>query len=164
MLPETLVEADGNEETRTGVTSVFDGPAPTFRTFETAEAEAEALVQWLRDRIARDAVPPSEVVILLRHERDLMPLSETFEAEAVRVLPMHDAKGSEYRAVAIAGLSDGNLPDESRILSARDEAQLDEIMNTERHLLYVAATRARDYLWMSGVNPVSEFFSDLLDR
>jgi len=35
-------------------------------------------------------------------------------------------------------------------------------MNTERHLLYVAASRARDHLWMSGVTPVSEFLEDLL--
>jgi ATP-dependent exoDNAse (exonuclease V) beta subunit len=47
------------------------------------------------------------------------------------------------------------------LLGARDEAQLDEIMTTERHLLYVAATRARDFLWMSGVDPISEFLADL---
>lgn len=35
-------------------------------------------------------------------------------------------------------------------------------MTTERHLLYVAATRARDFLWMSGIAPVSEFLADLV--
>jgi len=54
------------------------------------------------------------------------------------------------------------VPLENRLLTANDEAQLDEIMNTERHLLYVAASRARDHLWMSGVTPVSEFLEDLL--
>jgi ATP-dependent exoDNAse (exonuclease V) beta subunit len=37
---------------------------------------------------------------------------------------------------------------------------LHEVYETERHLLYVACTRARDYLLVSGVEPVSEFLDD----
>jgi len=44
-----------------------------------------------------------------------------------------------------------------------DEADLKEVYDTERHLLYVACTRARDYLHVSGVNPASEFLDDLSD-
>lgn len=33
-----------------------------------------------------------------------------------------------------------------------------------RHLLYVACTRARDHLWVSGVEPVSEFLDDLVSN
>jgi ATP-dependent exoDNAse (exonuclease V) beta subunit len=47
-------------------------------------------------------------------------------------------------------------------LEARDEGMIDEIMATERHLLYVAATRARERLWVSGAGTVSEFLEDLL--
>jgi ATP-dependent exoDNAse (exonuclease V) beta subunit len=36
-----------------------------------------------------------------------------------------------------------------------------EVYETERHLLYVACTRARDYLLVMGVNPASEFLDDL---
>jgi len=32
---------------------------------------------------------------------------------------------------------------------------------TERHLFYVACTRARDRLLVSGVSPTSEFIQDL---
>ena len=80
----------------------------------------------------------------------------------VRVMTMHAAKGAEYRAVAVLALDQDMVPLEARFLSANDEARLDEIMNTERHLLYVAASRARDHLWLSGVAPVSEFLQDLL--
>ncbi|WP_425044651.1 UvrD-helicase domain-containing protein [Primorskyibacter sp. S87] len=164
LLPETLVEADGNEESRTGVTSVFDGPVPTFRAFETSDAELEALVEWVRDRLTTDGVPPSELAVLLRNEVEVERYAEVLSVENVQIILMHDAKGAEYRAVAIGGLNDGTLPDEMRLLAAKDEAQLDEVMNTERHLLYVAATRARDHLWMSGVAPVSEFLVDLLEE
>jgi superfamily I DNA/RNA helicase len=85
-----------------------------------------------------------------------------FEDMGLRVSTMHDAKGSEYRAVAVARLDQRIIPDESRLLASRDEGELDEIMTTERHLLYVAATRARDFLWMSVSEPASEFFCDLV--
>jgi superfamily I DNA/RNA helicase len=42
-----------------------------------------------------------------------------------------------------------------------DDADLEEVYNTERHLLYVACTRARDYLLVTSVAPASEFLDDL---
>jgi ATP-dependent exoDNAse (exonuclease V) beta subunit len=48
--------------------------------------------------------------------------------------------------------------------SIRREVELDEVYATERQLLYVAATRARDRLVISGVTPASEFLGDLQDR
>jgi superfamily I DNA/RNA helicase len=35
------------------------------------------------------------------------------------------------------------------------------VYNTERHLLYVACTRARDHLLVTSVRPASEFLDDL---
>jgi ATP-dependent exoDNAse (exonuclease V) beta subunit len=37
----------------------------------------------------------------------------------------------------------------------------EEVYNTERHLLYVACTRARDHLLVTSVDPASEFREDL---
>lgn len=51
-----------------------------------------------------------------------------------------------------------------RIDTAADEAELTEIYNTERQLLYVACTRARDQLHVSAVKPESEFLEDLLQK
>ena len=42
------------------------------------------------------------------------------------------------------------------------DADLEEVYNTERHLLYVACTRARDHLLVTGITPVSEFVDDFL--
>lgn len=42
-----------------------------------------------------------------------------------------------------------------------DDSDLEDVYNTERHLLYVACTRARDFLLVTGINPVSEFLGDL---
>jgi len=50
---------------------------------------------------------------------------------------------------------------QERIENVGDDADLQEVYDTERHLLYVACTRARDGLWVSGVEPASEFLGDL---
>jgi ATP-dependent exoDNAse (exonuclease V) beta subunit len=42
-----------------------------------------------------------------------------------------------------------------------DDSELQEVYDTERHLLYVACTRARDWLMVTGVAPASEFLDDL---
>lgn len=49
----------------------------------------------------------------------------------------------------------------SRIVAVAGEADLDEAYNTERHLMYVACTGARDRLLVTGVAPGSEFIGDL---
>ena len=52
------------------------------------------------------------------------------------------------------------MPSQHRIESVTDEADLEEVYDTERHLLYVASTRARDQLLVSAVDPGSEFPED----
>ena len=74
---------------------------------------------------------------------------------------MHRAKGLEFRAVAVMACDDEVIPLQERIESVADDADLEEVYDTERHLLYVACTRARDHLMVTGVNPSSEFLDDL---
>jgi superfamily I DNA/RNA helicase len=73
---------------------------------------------------------------------------------------MHLAKGLEFRVVVVLACDEGVLPLEERVVDVADEFELDEVVATERQLLYVAATRARDRLWISGVAPASEFLEE----
>ena len=43
-----------------------------------------------------------------------------------------------------------------------DNADLQEVYDTERHLLYVACTWARDYLLVTSVESASELLDDML--
>jgi superfamily I DNA/RNA helicase len=72
------------------------------------------------------------------------------------------AKGREFRAVVIMACEQGVLPLDERVEDAADEAELDDIYETERRLLYVACTRAREHLLLTGVTRVSEFLDDFL--
>ena len=79
----------------------------------------------------------------------------------VSVGTMHLAKGLEFRAVVVMACDDDVIPLQERIESVADDSDLEDVYNTERHLLYVACTRARDHLLVTGVEPASEFLDDL---
>lgn len=165
LLPPRLLEVGGDEDRRTGVTSVFHGPHPVMKTFENADEESQAVGNWLKQRV-QDGVRPETIAILVRSEAELPRASLARRQsghEDIMVCLMHDAKGQEFRAVAVIACDADILPNEDRLLGASDERELREIFDTERHLLYVAATRAREHLWLSAVDPTSEFLEDLLD-
>ncbi len=82
-------------------------------------------------------------------------------ANSIKVANMHLAKGLEFRAVAVMACDEGVLPCDARIGDAADEAELDDIYETERRLLYVACTRARERLLVTGTAPASEYLADL---
>jgi DNA helicase-2/ATP-dependent DNA helicase PcrA len=62
------------------------------------------------------------------------------DADALRLTTVHQAKGLEYAAVFVIGLADGLFP----LRRAIDNGDVEE----ERRLFYVAATRARDELYL----------------
>jgi superfamily I DNA/RNA helicase len=59
---------------------------------------------------------------------------------------MHLAKGLEFKAVAVIACDEDQLPLRSRVAVVAEEIELDDVYATERHLFYVACTRARDRL------------------
>ena len=90
-------------------------------------------------------------------------LSDNIEVtpDRLSIGTMHLAKGLEFRAVVVMACDDEIIPSQERIENVADDADLEEVYNTERHLLYVACTRARDHLLVTGVEPASEFLEDL---
>ena len=79
----------------------------------------------------------------------------------VSICTMHLAKGLEFRAVVVMVCDDEIIPLQERIETVGDDADLNEVYDTERHLLYVACTRARDHLLVTSVEPASEFLDDM---
>ncbi len=174
LAPESA-DVDGNVEDRRGTVSAFNGAPPIVRLFADAREESEAAAAWLRERRAEGAGAEA-IGVFVRSERELdraraavrgagLPFRVLGEggkaAGGVSVGTMRLAKGLEFRAVAVMACDDETIPLQERIEDVADEADLQEVYDTERHLLYVACTRARDYLWVSGVNPASEFLDDL---
>ena len=176
LLPPEMSDVDGNTDVRRGTVSAFNGPEPAVRVLDSHEEEGAAIAAWLGERI-QEGVPPEEIGIFVRSEAQTDRAKaavhaaglETVEldggtevaAERVAIGSMHLAKGLEFRAVVVAACDDDVIPLQSRIEAIVDEADLEDVYNTERQLLYVACTRARDHLLVTGVAPASEFLDDL---
>ncbi|MDA0699609.1 MAG: hypothetical protein O3A02_00150 [bacterium] len=169
-------DVDGETQERRGTISVFDGPEPRVERFADADSEARAVGAWLSERVAAGA-RPHEIGVFVRHE-GLFERAHAALAHAglegtvlddaanppeghVALATMHRAKGLEYRAVAVVACDEDVLPLADRLATASDMNELQEVHETERHLLYVAVTRARDELWVSGVAPGSDYLADL---
>ncbi len=177
LLAPEIADVDGIAEERRGTVSVFNGPPPTIRTFPGSAEESRFVGQWLQS-LADEGVSPHEVGIFVRSpaefERAVLAveqagfvskvLDEHVETVAghISVGTMHLAKGLEFRAVVVMACDDEIIPLQSRIETVADNADLEDVYNTERHLLYVACTRARDFLLVTGVEPASEFLDDLI--
>jgi len=179
LLPAAVSDVDGTAENRRGTVSMFDGPQPAVRTFPNSSAECADVAGWLRTQV-RSGVPPHEIAVIVRSDAELERAREAAKAadlpssvlDADAAAPaghivlstMHYAKGQEFRAVAVMACDDEVIPLSSRIEAVTDPSDLDEVYATERHLLYVACTRARDHLLVTAVQPASEFLEDLTIR
>jgi superfamily I DNA/RNA helicase len=176
LLGPELSDVDGITEERLGTISVFNGPAPEIRVLKSSDEEIQTVSEWLRDR-NNEGVVPHEIGVFVRSPAELdraraavekSGLSFTVLDEKVEttdghvsICTMHLAKGLEFRVVVVMACDDEIIPLQQRIETAADDSDLEEVYNTERHLLYVACTRARDHLLVTSVQPASEFLDDL---
>lgn len=175
LLGEQAMDVDGNNEVRSDTVSVFNGPPPLIQVLNTESDEVAAVAAWLVAQ-SKAGILPQEFGVFVRSEAQL-PRAQAAVAAAglafkvldehvetvsghVSIITMHLAKGLEFRAVVVMACDDEVIPLQERIETVGDDADLQEVYETERHLLYVACTRARDHLLVTGVAPASEFLDD----
>ncbi|MFO1114306.1 MAG: 3'-5' exonuclease [Beijerinckiaceae bacterium] len=175
LLPPTLQDVDGVQDNRKGTVSVFNGPEPAVFLASDETAETEAVSAFLRTAV-EDGINAGEIGLFVRTPSllsraraavkaagfDCVELTERGHKSDGRVAigTMHLAKGLEFKAVAVLACDDDALPLRDRVEAAADEVELEDVYETERQLLYVAATRARDRLMLSAVTPGSEYLQD----
>lgn len=163
LLPGAISDLDGIEEGRRGTVSVFDGPPPEIALVGDEAEETARVAGFLRGCLA-SGMGPGEIGVLVRGPGQLDRARAAVEAAGepgIVIATMHDAKGLEFRAVAVMACDEEVIPDPARLAAVGDSADLEAIHDTERHLLYVAFTRARDRLLVSGLKPGSEFIDDV---
>lgn len=179
LLAPTLTDVDGNVDVRNDTVSVFNGPPPIIRAFNNEDDEVEAVGTWIAEN-AKGGMLPHEFGVFVRSAGQFQRAIAAVEKSGmgytilddhvetktnhVSISTMHLAKGLEFRAVVVMACDDEVLPLQERIETVGDDADLQEVYDTERHLLYVACTRARDLLLVTSVEPASEFLDDLQKR
>ena len=177
LLPGEISDVDGIAESRKGTISAFSGPAPAIEVVESEEDEIKFVSDWIKARV-EDGIAPHEIAICVRSTKEVprarkavaaarlddqvIDQASDVQTGKVPVITMHLSKGLEFRAVGIMACDEEVIPSLERIENIGDEADLEDVHDTERHLLYVACTRARDHLLVTGVEPGSEFLDDLV--
>ena len=169
-------DVDGNVQDRRGAVSVINGPEPEIHECGDYDSEIKAVASWIKDRLT-EGITAKEIGVFVRSQKELgraqaavelaeLPF-EQLQPNAVRLgskstlSTMHLAKGLEFRAVVVMACDEDIIPNAERIKALTDGNDLEEVVATERHLLYVACTRARDHLLVSSGNTCSEFVEDL---
>jgi superfamily I DNA/RNA helicase len=176
LLEASIVDADGERVDRSKTISAFGGTPPVISVCDDEAAEQAAVVAFLQARL-NDGVKPHEMAIMVREEAQLPRAQAAAQATglpavvldqrlatlagSLNLSTMHLAKGLEYRAVVVMACDDDVIPSPTRLDAVSDPGDLKEAYDLERHLLYVACTRARDHLLVTGVHPASEFLTDL---
>ncbi|MFC9661792.1 ATP-dependent DNA helicase UvrD2 [Nocardia sp. NPDC127606] len=145
------------DEARSGaslITLVRAALAPVGLTAEEpAGAQAKerwsallALVQLTEELVSHD--DDMDLTALLRELATRAEAKHPPIVDGVTLASLHAAKGLEWDAVFLAGLTDGTLP--IFHVLGRKNAPVDEAgLEEERRLLYVGVTRAREHLSLS---------------
>ncbi|WP_431266899.1 3'-5' exonuclease [Dankookia sp. P2] len=165
--------SEGQEDLSRDAVAVRAGPKPRLVRCASAAKETEVVADWIR-ACFDDGIPAAQIAIFARTSTMVervgakaARLAGTKWAElkderepdghAVMLGTIHAAKGLEFRAVAVIGCGRDLIPLPSVLTattSARDTALAEA---SERQLLYVALTRARDLLLVTWTGEPSSY-------
>jgi hypothetical protein len=177
LLEPEISDVDGNREKRNDTVSVFEGEPPSIKLHDSEKDECANVADWITAKM-KSGIEPQEIAVIVRSEeqipraeaalaaskREFKILDQKLEPSngKVNLCTMHQSKGLEFRSVVVMACDDNIIPLESRMLASGDDTDLGITYETERQLLYVACTRARDHLLVTAVKPGSEFLEDLM--
>ena len=158
--------------------SIFDGPSPTINLFDSREDELQNLTHWINTQLNR-GIKSHEIVVLSPSPAVLtaaeghltsakfrcwkLDATANFLQGEIGLATVRRIKGLEYRSVAIIGCDEDHFPSANAMKDLGDGADFDSFFTLEKNSLYVAMTRARDNLLITGVNPGSPFIQEILN-
>lgn len=167
-------DLDEGVDSLKGERSLRSGDAPDIELFADIAAETRHIAGLVRAWLA-EGVPPEHICIAVRtkallsdsyapalrsHGVETVPIdidaSDTLPP-GVRIATMHRVKGLEFPRMILASVQKGTMPYEDAAYSTRDETAKALYDEGERKLLYVASTRARDILVITGHGERSPF-------
>ncbi len=144
LLGEALAALEGNSSPAHRLladyvekTELFEGIRSLALTHETAD-ERIGTVQGFQHYLATLNL---DATMALSHLRDLKSRASNPGEEGLHLSTIHRTKGLEWPTVVIPGLREKILP-----YTARGDDNLPALMESERRLLYVGITRARENL------------------
>ncbi|MFZ4984963.1 MAG: 3'-5' exonuclease [Blastocatellia bacterium] len=173
LLPADFDDLDEGLENRGQTRSVLRGIDPILHGFDSAKHQYEFVVGEIKNLITDNRYREDEIAIFARQANSFQEIikhlrkskipyfelsKEGDPAEpAVNLGTMHRAKGLEFKVVFVIDLHDGNVPHLKTVNASADEIAKAERMASERQLLYVGITRARDLAYLTWAETPSQF-------
>ncbi|WP_424753645.1 UvrD-helicase domain-containing protein [Methylobacterium sp.] len=163
---------DGSDDLK-GYRSLFHGPEPEMAVVPSSDAGMAALVAWI-GRCRDDGIEAGEVCILARTNDLVRSAADALRKQGlpvvtlarktaddrsklgVRVGTMHRAKGLEFAAIALVDVNEGVMPPKWLLDAAPDPAIRRSVVDAEKALLHVSATRAKKRLLILSTGSPSE--------
>ncbi len=156
-----------------GALSLMSGPKPAYMMLDTVTSERSTVAGWIKNLVS-NGYRPSEIAVLARTkeliEDRVKPAVRAANCNfteldnagkngdtGVAIGTMHRSKGMQFRAVIVMGVEEGMLPLEKVLKRHTDEPARHAFLEQERNLLYVACTRVRERLLVTGVGKPSPF-------
>ena len=167
-------DLDGKRDDERGYRSLLSGPEPEARHFSNRNEERDFLATTIRSLVKERK--PEEICLvartnsLIRDEygpliknlgipHQILDRGREKPDSGIRLATMHRVKGLEFPVMLLAGINAKTMP--LRVASlADDPAALADHEDRERSLLFVAATRARDRLIVTGWGTPSSFLPE----
>lgn len=178
----TFDDLDGEESPTGDSRSLMSGPVPETQRFASQSDEMDAVREWIYglcgtaenmagDEFDGERVDPRNVCVVARSRYcidqwyktldDGLPYgvyrlgrdAENRQRQGIRIATMHRVKGLEFDYVVVVDVNDGVCPPKPALQSAgADPATLNDIYREERSLIYVAMTRAKKGVLLTGVS------------
>jgi len=163
-------DLDGGKETTQGYVSlIHNGVTPLYKMVDDANAEVDQVVEWLNECLENDIKLPeiciaSPSMQLLKGVQSRLHRDGTEYrvvkggqkqgcTDGVDLCTFHSLKGLEYRVIILIGVNERNIPSRAKDgypFSGMDIVAQKEFLASKRSLLYVAITRARQLVFMTG--------------
>lgn len=171
---ETFDDLDGDEGNQDGYRSLLHGEAPVCRHFGTFREEIE-YIRDILDGLKERQGHYRNACLVLRTKSVLDKVAGALEmldiamhplgrdaaddraSEGVRIATMHRVKGLEFEYMIIAGINAQTMPLKWAVDGAGDGESRHQVELMERSLLYVAATRAKKQVYITGSGKESPF-------
>lgn len=162
-------DLDGGEENNKGYISIMHGDKPEYFSLNNSNEECDAVITFIENCIS-DSIPLSSICIAAPKKslyRDILdslyrkriPYKEIKSGKSigdqngVTVCSFHALKGLEFQVVCLVGVNELSMPSVESSLpnyASLDVIERKEALSEYRSLLYVAITRGREKVQITG--------------
>ena len=174
LLGESFDNLDGSTDSMTGSRSVRVGVEPSVHLLATAAAERAVVVETVQSWLK--TAPPEALCVAAPTNTEVDKMNAALEdagiqttviqsdasaqGAGVRCATFHRLKGLEFPRLVLTGIQKDRMPLRVRSFYDLDDAGRRTWDLRQRCLMYVAASRARDELVVTGFGKPSPFFSE----